>query len=109
MDIFAPNPDSCKPPLVIYGDECRYCGACRMRCPCRKKDALTIVVPPAMRVSIKNAEMVMRSSLARKETRIRPARFTRIDYPEQDDKNFFCFLSQRRDRDGIRFSPIPVG
>ena len=52
MDVFGPNPDNGKPPLVLYGDECRYCGACWMRCPHRKKQALTIVVPPAMRVSI---------------------------------------------------------
>ena len=52
MDIFEPNPQEHKPPLVVYGDECRYCGACWMRCPCRKKHALKIVVPPAMRVSI---------------------------------------------------------
>ncbi len=51
-DIFAPNPESCRPPLVVYPEECRYCGACWMRCPARKKNALTIVVPPAMRVSI---------------------------------------------------------
>jgi NAD-dependent dihydropyrimidine dehydrogenase PreA subunit len=52
MDIFAPNPESCQPPLVVYGDECRYCGACWARCPYRKKYAIKIVVPPAMRVSI---------------------------------------------------------
>jgi len=52
MDIFGPNPNEGKPPLVLYGDECRYCGACWMRCPHRKKHALTILVPPSMRVSI---------------------------------------------------------
>ena len=52
MDIFAPNPEEKRPPLVLYGDECRYCGACWMRCPRRKDKALKIVVPPSMRVSI---------------------------------------------------------
>jgi NAD-dependent dihydropyrimidine dehydrogenase PreA subunit len=52
MDLFAPNPEKTKPPLILYEDECRYCGACWMRCPRREKHALTIVVPPAMRVSI---------------------------------------------------------
>ena len=52
MDIFRPNPEKGKPPIVQYGDECRYCGACWMRCARRKKHALRIVVPPAMRVSI---------------------------------------------------------
>lgn len=52
MDIFAPNPQKGRPPFVVYGDECRYCGACWTRCPCREKQALRIVVPPSMRVSI---------------------------------------------------------
>ncbi len=52
MDIFAPNPEDQKPPLVVYGEECRYCGACWVRCPKRDKNALRSVVPPAMRVSI---------------------------------------------------------
>ncbi|MDE3076743.1 MAG: ferredoxin family protein [Chloroflexota bacterium] len=52
MDIFLPNPEEHSPPLVAYPDECRYCGACWQRCPHRKKNALRIVVPPAMRVSI---------------------------------------------------------
>lgn len=52
MDIFAANPDRHKPPVVVYGDECRYCGTCWARCPRREKEALKIIVPPAMRVSI---------------------------------------------------------
>ena len=56
MDIFGPNPEAKKPPLVLYGDECRYCGACWMRCPHRKNNALRIVVPPSMRVSILRGE-----------------------------------------------------
>ena len=56
MDIFGPNPEANKPPLVLHGDECRYCGACWMRCPHRKNNALRIVVPPSMRVSILRGE-----------------------------------------------------
>lgn len=52
MDVFAPNPQNGSPPLVLYGDECRYCGACWTRCPQSKSNALRIVVPPSMRVSI---------------------------------------------------------
>jgi len=52
MDVFGPNPIEGRPPLILYGDECRYCGACWMRCPLRKRHALRIVVPPSMRVSI---------------------------------------------------------
>ena len=52
MDILGPNPEKNKPPLVLYGDECRYCGACWIRCPHRERHALKIVVPPSMRVSI---------------------------------------------------------
>jgi len=52
MDILGPNPETSKPPLVLYGDECRYCGACWIRCPHSKRHALKIIVPPSMRVSI---------------------------------------------------------
>ena len=52
MDIFAPSPENQQPPLVVYPEECRYCGACWVRCPYRTKGAIKIVPPPAMRVSI---------------------------------------------------------
>ncbi len=52
MDILGPSPEKNKPPLVLYGDECRYCGACWIRCPHGKRHALKIIVPPSMRVSI---------------------------------------------------------
>jgi succinate dehydrogenase/fumarate reductase flavoprotein subunit len=48
-----------------------------------------------VRSIIENAKMVMRASIERKETRRLPSRFTRVEYPEKDDKNFFCFLSQK--------------
>ncbi len=52
MDIFAPNPEKKMPPIVVYGDECRFCGACWVRCPHSAKGAIKIVPPPAARVSI---------------------------------------------------------
>ena len=59
-----------------------------------------------VRSIMENAEMVMRASLERKESRRHPSRFTRVDYPEQDDANFFCFLSQKWTEDGVKFSKI---
>jgi succinate dehydrogenase/fumarate reductase flavoprotein subunit len=57
---------------------------------------------------IENAEMVLRASLERKESRRQPSRFFRADYPEQDDENYFCFLSQKLVDGKARFSRIPV-
>jgi len=39
-----------------------------------------------------NAEMALRSSLERKESRPNPLGFTRIDYPEKNEKEWTCFL-----------------
>jgi succinate dehydrogenase/fumarate reductase flavoprotein subunit len=48
---------------------------------------------------MENAELVLRSSIERRESR--PSLdFRRIDYPEQDDKNWFVFLAIRREDDG---------
>jgi len=33
MDVFLPNPEKGKPPIVAYPDECWYCGGCLMDCP----------------------------------------------------------------------------
>ena len=57
MDVFEVNPEKGRPPLVLYGDECRYCGACWLRCARRHKHALKIVVPPAMRVSVLRGDL----------------------------------------------------
>lgn len=49
-----------------------------------------------------NAELILQGNLERKESRrIKSAPIhTRIDYPNQDDKNWDCSLSQRLDADG---------
>jgi succinate dehydrogenase/fumarate reductase flavoprotein subunit len=60
-----------------------------------------------VRSIIENAEMVLRASLERKESRRHPTRFTRADYPERDDANFACFLCQQRSDGVVRFSKIP--
>lgn len=33
VDVFIPNPEAGKPPIVLYPDECWYCGCCVMECP----------------------------------------------------------------------------
>ncbi|MBW2056200.1 MAG: FAD-binding protein, partial [Deltaproteobacteria bacterium] len=39
------------------------------------------------------AEMILRATIERRETRF--PQLIRLDYPEKDDENFFCFLGQR--------------
>jgi succinate dehydrogenase/fumarate reductase flavoprotein subunit len=51
-----------------------------------------------------NAEMILRCSLERKESRLSPFGFMRADYPEQNDKEWFCYLGIRRKDDGFEFS-----
>jgi NAD-dependent dihydropyrimidine dehydrogenase PreA subunit len=33
VDIFIPNPEGGKPPVVLYPEECWYCGSCVECCP----------------------------------------------------------------------------
>ena len=33
MDLYIPNPERGKPPIVQYPGECWYCGCCVMECP----------------------------------------------------------------------------
>ncbi|MFX0073901.1 MAG: ferredoxin family protein [Candidatus Hermodarchaeota archaeon] len=33
VDVFIPNPNKTQPPIVLYPDECWYCGCCVMECP----------------------------------------------------------------------------
>ncbi len=33
VDIFIPNPEKGRPPVVLYPGECYYCGSCVMVCP----------------------------------------------------------------------------
>ncbi|MBW1805886.1 MAG: hypothetical protein JRJ06_05910 [Deltaproteobacteria bacterium] len=58
---------------------------------------------------IDNAELVLRSSLERKESRPIPFDFIRADYPEQDDENWLAFSAIRKEEDGnFSFAKIPV-
>ena len=61
-----------------------------------------------VRSIIENAEMVMRASLARKESRRKPSRFFRADYPEQDDANYLCFLCQKQVDGKVEFTKVSV-
>lgn len=33
MDVFIPNPEKGKPPIILYPDECWYGGCCVVHCP----------------------------------------------------------------------------
>jgi succinate dehydrogenase/fumarate reductase flavoprotein subunit len=48
---------------------------------------------------IENAEMILRASIQRKESRGRL--FMRVDYPETDNENFFCWIGQRKDGEDV--------
>jgi len=50
---------------------------------------------------IENGEMILRATIERKESR--GFLFSRVDYPEQDDENFFCWLGQRKEGDEVVF------
>jgi succinate dehydrogenase/fumarate reductase flavoprotein subunit len=45
-----------------------------------------------IRSIVDNAELLLTASKERKETRMVPFQFTRTDYPDQDDENWFAFL-----------------
>jgi MinD superfamily P-loop ATPase len=42
-DVMIPNPDQEKPPLVLYPDECWFCGCCAADCPV--PGAITVEYP----------------------------------------------------------------
>jgi succinate dehydrogenase/fumarate reductase flavoprotein subunit len=54
-----------------------------------------------------NADMILRASLERKESRRYPL-FRRGDFPQQDDKNWFAFLGIRLEDKQYKFSKIPI-
>jgi len=57
---------------------------------------------------IDNVDMILRSSLERKESRLRPFGFFRPDFPQENDGDYFAFLSMRLNGDQIEFSKIPL-
>ena len=53
-DLFIPNPEKGKPPLILYPEECWYEGACVEHCP--QKGAIKLKHPLAMRVRWKRKD-----------------------------------------------------
>jgi NAD-dependent dihydropyrimidine dehydrogenase PreA subunit len=49
-DVMVPNSEKGKPPVVLYPDECWFCGNCVAACP---KSAITMNFPLNQRVSWK--------------------------------------------------------
>ncbi len=47
-DILIPNPEKGKEPIVVYAEECWYCGGCVTECP---HGALTLITPAKQRIS----------------------------------------------------------
>jgi succinate dehydrogenase/fumarate reductase flavoprotein subunit len=57
---------------------------------------------------MENAEMVLRGSLERKESRRIPFGFFRADYPDSNDEDYFLFLAQRLKGKEVEFSKIKI-
>ena len=53
VDTMIPNPESLKPPLVVFPDECWFCGCCVEHCP---EDALRLETPIAGMVAWKRKD-----------------------------------------------------
>jgi len=49
-DVLMPNPERGKPPIVLYCDECWYCGTCVLECP--RQGAITMRHPMNQAVSV---------------------------------------------------------
>lgn len=49
-DVFIPNPEQGKPPIILYPDECYYGGCCVKECPLRDKGAIKLNWPLMQRV-----------------------------------------------------------
>ena len=49
-DIFMPNPEKGKPPVIMFPDECYYCGCCIHDCPLRSNGAIKFNWPLMQRV-----------------------------------------------------------
>lgn len=76
--------------------------------PIRAENAHELMRSLEVKSIIDNCEMIMRVSLERKESRRLPVQFQRADFPEQDDKNYYCFLALRREDGEYKFSKIPI-
>jgi len=57
---------------------------------------------------LENAEMVLRASVERKESRRIPFGFYRADFPDKNDKDYFVFLGQRLSGKEVKFSKMEI-
>jgi succinate dehydrogenase/fumarate reductase flavoprotein subunit len=55
-----------------------------------------------------NAEMLLRASVERKESRKIPFGFYRADFPDKNDQEYFVFLAQRLKGKAVEFSKIEI-
>ena len=55
-DVFMPNPEKGKPPIILYPDECFYGGCCVKECPLHDKGAIRLNWPLMQRVRWKRKE-----------------------------------------------------
>lgn len=55
-DVLMPNPNKRRPPIVLYPDECWYCGDCVAHCPLWQKGAIKLRHPLAQSVGWKRKE-----------------------------------------------------
>ena len=49
-DVLMPNPEKKKPPIVLYPDECWYCGTCVQECS--RPGAITMLHPLHQSISV---------------------------------------------------------
>ena len=76
--------------------------------PIRAENAHELIRSLEVKSIIDNCEMIMRASLERHESRKRPVRFQRSDFPEQDENNYFAFLALRLENGEFKFSKISI-
>ena len=54
MDVFMPNPEHGRPPIVMYPDECWHCGCCVQECPVRDEGAIKMQWPIMLKMRWKD-------------------------------------------------------
>ena len=48
LDVMIPNPEKGQEPIVIYAEECWFCGGCVQECP---RGAVKLIAPAKQRIS----------------------------------------------------------
>jgi NAD-dependent dihydropyrimidine dehydrogenase PreA subunit len=52
-DVLAPNAVEGRNPIVLFPDECWYCGSCIMECPEKDKEAIKVIYPTSVNLQWK--------------------------------------------------------